>query len=359
MAVSEPAVIDALRTVVDPGTGRDLVSLEAIKKLDISEKGEVSIDLKLGANADAHRSQVESDIKAAVIRVRGVKAVRVDSGGPPPSAPQRPQHELAITARNIVAIASGKGGVGKTTVSVNLAAALAKSGARVGLLDADIYGPNIPMMLGLMGSQPEITRVTDAAGNELDMIVPLRAYGLNVMSMGFLLEEDQPVIWRGPMLNSVLRQFLGQVMWGDLDYLIVDLPPGTGDVQISLIQLARVTGIVHVTTPQAMALQDVRKGIAMFRSQSIPLLGIIENMSYFMCPHCNERTDIFAHGGGQSAAEELGIPFLGEIPISVEVREAGDRGLPVVISDPGSLQARKFAEAAEHLAAQMQTKRER
>jgi ATP-binding protein involved in chromosome partitioning len=305
MPVTENDVLNALRTVKDPEHGRDLVALNMVKDIAISERGEVSLAVVLSTPESPLRAQIESDVKAAVIRVPGVKSVKVDMGGEVPSTP-RVQKDLARGVRNIIGIASGKGGVGKSTVSVNIAAALTQSGARIGILDADIYGPNIPMMLGLMNQQPDVTRIKDAAGNEMDMLLPLQAYGMSVMSMGFLLEEDQPVIWRGPMLNSVLRQFLGQVLWGELDYLIVDLPPGTGDVQISLIQLVQVTGIVHVTTPQPVALQDVRKGIAMFRSQNIPLLGIIENMSYFQCPHCNERTDIFSHGGGRKAAEGAG-----------------------------------------------------
>jgi ATP-binding protein involved in chromosome partitioning len=222
--------------------------------------------------------------------------------------------------RNIIGIASGKGGVGKSTVSVNLAVALAQAGARVGLLDADIYGPNIPLMVGVLDQQPQVVLMQDAAGNDVEMLLPVEKHGIKIMSMGFLIGDDQPVIWRGPMLNSALRQFLAQVSWGDLDYLIVDLPPGTGDVQISLIQLVRVTGIVHVTTPQDVALQDVRKGLMMFKSQSIPLLGVIENMSYFVCPHCDERTD---------------------------------KGVPVILGHPDSIHAKKFHEVAEHLAAQV------
>jgi ATP-binding protein involved in chromosome partitioning len=239
---------------------------------------------------------------------------------------------------------------------VNLAVALANSGARVGILDADIYGPNIPLMLGLTGSQPELVQRPGPDGETEDLIVPLKRLGLKVMSMGFLIDEDQPVVWRGPMLNSALRQFLGQVDWGELDYLIVDLPPGTGDVQISLVQLVKVTGIVCVTTPQAVALQDVKKGIMMFKSQNVPILGVIENMSYYLCPDCGRKEHIFGQGGGQNLASAYDLPFLGEIPLSPAVRECGDSGEPIVTAEPDSLQARVFSEVAERLAAQVSIK---
>jgi ATP-binding protein involved in chromosome partitioning len=358
MPVSESAVLDALRTVQEPELQRDVLSLNMINNLKVSDAGEVSMAVGSPPGASPDRGQLESEIKAAVIRVPGVKRVVIEGSaapqahahahGTPPGAPQ-PQMRLPI--KHIVGVASGKGGVGKSTVAVNLAAALSKTGARVGLLDADIYGPNIPLMLGLNNAQPEVTAIPDGRGEEIQMIVPLEAHGLRVMSMGFLINEDQPVVWRGPMLNSVLRQFLEQVLWGDLDYLIVDLPPGTGDVQISLIQLVQVTGIVHVTTPQEVALQDVRKGIMMFRSQNIPLLGIVENMSYFHCPHCGERTDVFSHGGGKAAAEALDIKFLGDIPLDIEVREQGDAGLPIVLAKPDSPQAKKFLHVAQQLEA--------
>lgn len=351
MSVQEEAVIAALRTVNDPDLHRDLWSLNMIKDLKIADSGEVSLTVVLTTPACPMKALIESDVRTAVMRVAGVKKVSVTMTSNVTST-QRPL-TLATGIRNIIGVASGKGGVGKSTVAVNLACALSRSGARVGVLDADIYGPNVPIMLGLMGQQPEVVMGKDPQGADLEMIVPLESNGIKVISMGFLINDDQPVMWRGPMLNSALRQFFGQVLWGDLDYLVVDLPPGTGDVQISLIQLVKITGIVHVTTPQDVALQDVRKGMAMFVQQKVPLLGVIENMSYFACPHCGERTEIFSHGGGAKIAETLGIPFLGEIPLSQNVRVGGDTGKPIVLSDPDSPQAQQFIKAAEHLAAQI------
>jgi ATP-binding protein involved in chromosome partitioning len=351
MAVQEKAVLDALRTVQDPELHKDLVTLNMIKDIRIGEKGDVELTVVLTTPACPLKPQIESDVKAAVMRVPGVKSVKVDMGSSVTST-VRPQ-DLAQGIRNIIGVASGKGGVGKSTVAVNLAVALAQSGAKVGILDADIYGPNVPLMMGLLGQQPDVVTSKDPQGNDFDVLVPLQKFVVTVMSMGFLLREDQPVVWRGPMLNSAIRQFLAQVQWGELDYLIVDLPPGTGDVQISLMQMVKITGIVSVSTPQDVALQDVRKGIVMFQSQHIPMLGIIENMSYFICPHCNQRTEVFSHGGGANAAEAFGLPFLGEIPLAPEVRVGGDTGVPIVISHPDSIQARKFQDVARQLAARV------
>lgn len=352
--VQEEAVWAALRTVQEPELHRDLVSLNMVRDLVVTESGEVSLTVVLTTPACPLKSLIESEVKAAVIKVPGVKSVRVgmtsnvtSSGRGPSPAP------MTSGIRNIIGVASGKGGVGKSTVAVNLAVSLARSGARVGLLDADIYGPNVPLMTGLHGQQPNVIQADAPDGSKVELIEPIHQYGLKIMSMGFLLGEDQPVVWRGPMLNSALRQFLGQVAWGDLDYLIIDLPPGTGDVQISLIQLAKVTGIVHVTTPQDVALQDVRRGVAMFSQQNIPTLGVVENMSYFECPHCHERTDIFSTGGGERTAQQLGIRFLGAVPLDPEVRAAGDSGMPIVLARPDSPQSRRFMEAAEQLAAQV------
>jgi len=351
MPVQHDAIWAALRTVQEPELHRDLVSLNMVKDLAVTDAGEVALTVVLTTPACPLKALMERDIKAALAKVEGVTGTRVNFTSNVTGGVQN--QELGKGIKNIVAVASGKGGVGKSTVSVNLAAALARSGATVGLLDADIYGPNVPLMSGLKGAEPTVLVRQDAQGNETQMIEPLEKFGIRVMSMGFLLHEDQPVMWRGPMLNSALRQFLGQVEWGDLDYLVIDLPPGTGDVQISLLQLVKVTGIVHVTTPQEVALSDVRRGISMFKSQNIPLLGIIENMSYFECPHCTGRTDVFSHGGGLALANALQIPFLGEIPLDVKVREAADSGTPIVVSAPDSPQAIRFMAAAEQLAARI------
>jgi len=245
--------------------------------------------------------------------------------------------------KNIIAVGSGKGGVGKTSVTVNLAIALAQTGAKVGLLDADIYGPNVPLMLGIEG-QPH------AVG---DRIQPLSNYNVRVMSMGFLTDtDDTPLIWRGPMLHSVIQQFLHQVDWGELDYLLIDLPPGTGDVQLSITQTVALTGAVIVSTPQDVALQDARKAVMMFRQVRVEILGIVENMSYFECPKCGEQTHIFSHGGASTTAEKFGVPFLGEVPLAVDLREGGDEGKPVVTENPDSPVAMAFVQIAEKVAAQ-------
>ncbi|MEC4670218.1 MAG: Mrp/NBP35 family ATP-binding protein, partial [Nitrospirota bacterium] len=244
---------------------------------------------------------------------------------------------LLPQVQHVVAVSSGKGGVGKSTVAVNLAVALAASGAKVGLLDADIYGPNVPMMLGV-NKQPE---------QKEGKIIPAESHGVKVISMGFFVAEDTAVVWRGPMIHSAIQQFLRDVIWGELDHLLVDLPPGTGDAQLTLAQLVPLCGAVTVTTPQEVALHDVRKGMMMFQKVNVPLLGLIENMSYFVCGHCGERTEIFSHGGGERAAEKLGIPFLGHIPIDPAIRAGGDIGMPIVVADPASPQAKAFREIAD------------
>ncbi len=353
MAVNEQAVWEALRKVKDPESLRDLASLNMIQNLKI-EDGHVSLSVRLKESAAAKRGQVEAEIKRALIRIPGVKKIDVDMGAPAADAAAAAKSgEYLSTVRHVVAVASAKGGVGKSTVSVNLAAALAATGAKVGLLDADIYGPNIPLMAGAEGAEPTVAVYTDSKGQNHEMIEPIEVNGMKVMSMGFLVHAGQPVMWRGPMLNSAIRQFLGQVDWGELDYLIIDLPPGTGDVQISLLQMIQVTGIVHVTTPQEVALQDVRRGIAMFASQNVPILGVIENMSFFACPHCGEKTHIFSSGGGQTIGDELNVPVLGVVPLAIEIREAGDAGTPIVLKAPDSVEGRVFKEAADKLIARL------
>jgi len=245
--------------------------------------------------------------------------------------------------KNVIAVGAGKGGVGKTTVSVNLALALANAGSRVGIIDADIYGPNVPMMLGIKGQ----------LGTDGEKIVPPEKYGLQVVSMGFLTSYDAPVIWRGPMLHGVIKQFFMDVRWNDLDYLIVDLPPGTGDVVLSLSQTAYVAGAILVTTPQQVALSDTRRAAAMYQKLNIPVIGLVENMSYFACPNCQHESDIFGRGGGKRLAEELGVAFLGSIPISEPLREGGDMGTPIMLTDITSLAAKAFLAVAEQTAAQV------
>ena len=246
---------------------------------------------------------------------------------------------LVPTVKQVIAVSSGKGGVGKSTVAANLACALAQKGLSVGLLDADLYGPNIPMMMGS----------TEGPEQKDGKILPAQSHGVKLISMAFLVPEEAPLIWRGPMVHQYLQAFFRDVLWGDLDVLLIDLPPGTGDVQLSLSQMVPLAGAVTVTTPQEVALYDVRKGIAMFQKVNVPLLGIVENMSYFVCGHCSERTEIFSHGGGERAAEKLGVPFLGRIPIDPAIRDGGDNGRPIVVADPGSPQAEAFRTIAQKL----------
>ncbi len=255
-------------------------------------------------------------------------------GGQPQEVPN-----LVPTVKQVIAVSSGKGGVGKSTVAANLACALAQKGLNVGLLDADLYGPNIPMMMGS----------TDGPEQKDGKILPAQSHGVKLISMAFLVPEEAPLIWRGPMVHQYLQAFFRDVLWGDLDVLLIDLPPGTGDVQLSLSQMVPLAGAITVTTPQEVALYDVRKGMAMFQKVNVPLLGIIENMSYFVCGHCNERTEIFSYGGGERAAEKLGIPFLGRIPIDPAIRDGGDSGHPIVVADPGSPQAEAFRTIAQKL----------
>jgi len=261
-----------------------------------------------------------------------------------PMPPQGTEHDNPIPdVKHVIAVSSGKGGVGKSTVAVNLSVSLALSGAKVGLMDADIYGPNIPMMMG----------VTQPPEKEGEKIKPAEGHGIKVISMGYFVPDDTPVVWRGPMVHSAIQQFFRDVVWGALDYLLIDLPPGTGDVQLTLSQLVPLTGAVTVTTPQEVALHDVRKGIMMFKKVNVPILGIIENMSYFICGHCGERSEIFSYGGGERAAEKFGVPFLGRIPIDQTIREGGDQGMPIAIAQPTSPQAALFKDVAESLVKQI------
>jgi len=335
--ITEQQILNALSMVQEPELHRDLVSLKMVKDIKICDDA-VSFTIILTTPACPLRSQIESEAKAAVAAL-GAKQVNIKWEASVPSD-RRISGQLSIPVKSTIAIASGKGGVGKTTVAVNLAVALAQMGAQVGLMDADIYGPNIPIMMG----------VNEPPKAENGRIVPLEAYGVKLMSMGFLVPPEQAVIWRGPMLHSAIRQFLADVDWGDLDYLVIDLPPGTGDAQLSLAQSVPLTGGIVVATPQDVALADVIKGIALFRSLEVPVLGVVENMSYFLCPHCGERTDIFAHGGAQKMAEKYGVPFLGEIPLDVAIRVGGDSGKPVTATHPDSPYAQVFQQLARAIA---------
>ncbi|BCX02184.1 MAG: iron-sulfur cluster carrier protein [Candidatus Roseilinea sp.] len=337
MKLSPAQVLQRLSAVNDPELQRDLVSLGMIRDVRV-ESGDVRFTVRLTTPACPLRSQIERDCRTALSALPGVRHVEIAFDADVP----RDDRLAALGIRNLVAVASGKGGVGKTTCAVNLAVALARRGARVGLLDADIYGPNVPLMLGLNNDRPGVRQ---------GRMLPPERYGLRIMSMGFLLRSDQPVIWRGPMLHKALEQLIMDTAWGELDYLLVDLPPGTGDVQLSLAQIVPITGAVIVTTPQDVALADVQKGTAAFRQMNVPLLGVIENMSYFVCDCCGKRHDLFSHGGGRRMAEQLGIPCLGEAPLHPAVREGGDAGAPVVIAQPDNPAAVAFTHIAGALAA--------
>jgi ATP-binding protein involved in chromosome partitioning len=343
MQVEAAKVLEALRVVTDPDLHRDIVSLGFVKDLQI-DAGRVAFTIELTTPACPVKDQMRDQARAAVERIDGVTAVDVRMSAKVREAvsPDGARRSLP-GVKNVVAVGAGKGGVGKTTVAVNLAVALAMRGSRVGIIDGDIYGPNVPIMLGI---KTELT--TDG-----QKIVPAEKYGLQVISMGFLTKDDAPIIWRGPMLHGALQQFFREVRWVDLDYLVIDLPPGTGDVALSLSQTVPVAGALVVTTPQQVSLADSRRAVAMYKKLNIPPLGIIENMSYYICPNCSHEADIFGHGGGERMAEELGVPFVGRIPIYQPIREGGDTGVPLIISEPESPAALAFFAAAERTAAQI------
>lgn len=339
--LNESQILSALSKVVDPELNKDLVSLNMIKDLKI-DGSKVSFTIELTTPACPLRNQIENDARNAVSSLEGVKDVQIKISSSTASK-KLPDREPIEGVKNIIAVGSGKGGVGKSTVSVNLALALSSFNAKVGLLDADIYGPNIPQMMGV--NQP-----LRAKGEKIE---PINQYGIKVMSIGFIVPNNTPVIWRGPMLIKAIQQFLRDVNWGNLDYLIVDIPPGTGDVQLTLAQSVPVTGAVIVTTPQEVSLSDAIKGLGTFSRLGIPVLGIIENMSYFLCPHCQGRTEIFSHGGAKEASKKLGVPFLGEVPIDLQIRSGGDEGKPILVSYPDSPQSKIFKNIASTIAGQI------
>jgi len=346
--ITEELILSALSKVQEPELHRDLVSLNMIRDIKI-DQDLVSFTIVLTTPACPLKNQIQNEAREAVLSIEGVSKVEIKLDSNVPSD-GRSRGLLELPIRNAIAVASGKGGVGKSTVAVNLAVSLAQSGARVGLLDADIYGPNIPTMMGTH-RLPPITG---------EKIIPAEAYGVKLMSIGFMVKPDQPLIWRGPMLHSAIRQFLTDVSWGDLDYLIVDLPPGTGDAALSLAQSMPLSGSLIVTLPQQVSLDDALRGLQMFRSLDIEIFGVIENMSYLELPD-GTRMDVFGTGGGQRLAEQASVPFLGVIPMDPNVRVGGDAGIPVVISDPDapvSMALRKIAEdvAAKVSVAAMQNK---
>jgi ATP-binding protein involved in chromosome partitioning len=330
-----------LRTVVEPDLKRDIVSLTFVRNVKV-EGDKVSLMLELPQPSTKHREQLEKQCRDVLKRLPGISDVQLKVGLKV-GIQAAPEKNALADVTHLVAVASGKGGVGKSTVAVNLALALQAQGLRVGLLDTDIYGPSIPIMLGTMG-QPQ------QKGNR---ILPLEAYGLKLMSIGFLAGAEAPVIWRGPMVHNIVSQFLTQIEWGELDTLILDLPPGTGDAQLTLTQAVRLSGAVIVTTPQQVALEDVHRGVRMFEQVKVPILGVVENMSYYECTRCGHREEIFSHGGGKSAAKKYGVPFLGEIPLLPAIRAAGDAGTPIVVKDPDSAAGKAYLKLADNVREQI------
>jgi len=335
-------ILKTLGQVLDPDLHRDIVSLGFIKNLAVTD-GHVQFDINLTTPACPVRDEMQAQAKRLVAALPGVKTVDVKMTAEVRASPRTDKQALT-GVKNIVSVASGKGGVGKSTVAVNLAVAMAQTGARVGLLDADIYGPTVPLMMG--------------SGSEIDVgpnkeIIPAFAHGVKFMSMGFMAPGDKPLIWRGPMAHHALQQSLFQVNWGELDYLFIDLPPGTGDVHLTLVQSVRVTGAVLVSTPQDVGLTISLKTFRMFETTNVKILGIVENMSYYVCSHCGKRDDIFGHGGAQEAASRLKFPFLGEIPLVKAIREQADKGVPIAAADPTSASGQAYRSIAEQVAARV------
>jgi len=344
-SIEPSAVLAALKSVVDPDLHRDIVTLGFVKDLAI-DGGRVAFTIELTTPACPVKDQMRDQARAAVLEVPGVADVEVTMTASVRAAHTAPAGPKPLPGvRNVVAVGAGKGGVGKTTVAVNLAVALARAGSRVGLIDGDVYGPNVPIMLGI---HEPLVSTPDG-----EKIMPAETYGIKVVSMGFLAQDDSPVIWRGPMLHSVIRQFFQDVFWGELDYLIVDMPPGTGDVAISLSQTVPVAGAIVVTTPQQVSLADSRRAVRMYEKLGIPVIGLVENMSYFVCPSCAHESDIFGRGGGERAASEMEIPFLGRLPIYEPIRIGGDTGQPLVVVEPESAAAEAFRSVAGQTAAQL------
>lgn len=339
----EQKIIEALKTVYDPELRKNIVELQMVRDI-LDSDGHAKITIALTTLQCPLKEQIVENVKEAVRTVQGISSVEVELTAMSKDELDRlfPRHPLLgiEKVKHFIAVASGKGGVGKTTIAVNLAMALGQEGFQVGLLDADVYGPSIPVMTGI-SERPDV---------ENEMIVPLEKFGLKIMSIGFMLDESQPVIWRGPLVSNVIRQFLDTVMWGKLDYLVVDLPPGTGDPSITIAQSLPDASIVVVTTPQNVALADVKKAISMFRKMNTRILGIVENMSYFECSHSEEKIEIFGAGGGEKLSHEMDVPFLGAIPIDIELRKGGDKGVPLMVEAPGSETVRVFREIAAKVA---------
>jgi len=347
MSLNQESVTEALKSVIDPNTGKDLVSTRCIRNLVVSG-ADVRFDVELGYPARSQHEPIRAMLAEALTKLPGVG--RVDIAVTSKVVAHSVQHGVKLLpgVRNIIAVASGKGGVGKSTTAVNLALALAAEGARVGILDADIYGPSQPQMLGIGDRRPE--------SHDGKTMEPLEAYGVQAMSIGFLIEQDTPMVWRGPMATQALNQLLKDTVWKDLDYLVIDMPPGTGDIQLTLSQSVPVTGAVIVTTPQDIALLDARKGLKMFEKVGVPILGVVENMSIHICSQCGHEEHIFGHGGGEKMCAEYGIPFLGALPLDIHIREQADGGAPTVVSDPEGRIAGVYKQIARRVAVRIAEK---
>lgn len=339
--ITPQQILEELKKVKYPGFARDIVSFGLVKDIEVGSAG-VNVILAPTTPRQEIVQEIRDAVAAAVARMPGVAAVEITLAAPEPpqrrAAPRGPADVPGVA--HVVAVASGKGGVGKSTVAVNLALALGQLGNRVGLLDADVYGPSVPLMLGLT-DRPQST--------EDKRIIPLERFGLKVISLGMFIADGTPVIWRGPMINKLLTQFLREVQWGTLDYLVLDLPPGTGDAQLTITQQVPLSGGVIVTTPQEVALEDVKRGVKMFQQVNAPVLGVVENMSYHICSGCGTRAELFGHGGGEAVARQFDLPFLGEIPLVREIREAGDNGKPIVAADPEHPQSQAMRAIAQRV----------
>ena len=346
IAITEASVLAALQAVIDPNTGRDFVSTKQVKNLRI-EGGDVAFDVELGYPGKSQAPALREALTAAARSVAGVTEVSVNISSKVVSHAVQRGVQLLPKVKNIVAVASGKGGVGKSTTTVNLALALAAEGASVGILDADIYGPSQPMMMGLSGRPESIDGKT---------MEPLENHGVQVISIGFLVDQDQAMIWRGPMATQALEQLLRQTNWRELDYLLIDMPPGTGDIVLTLSQKVPLTGAVIVTTPQDIALLDVQRGVEMFKKVGVPILGIVENMAVYCCPNCGHTEHVFGEGGGQRMADKHGVAYLGGLPLSMSIREHADSGRPTVVADPDSIIAATYASIARKVAVQIADK---
>jgi ATP-binding protein involved in chromosome partitioning len=345
--ITQELILKALSNVIDPDLHKDIVSLGFIKNIKISDT-EIYVEIQLTTPACPMKDKMKNESEKHIKELGFTGKITINMTSNVVTHNNDRKEAVLPGVKNTIAVASGKGGVGKSTIAVNLAVALAMEGVKVGLIDADIYGPSIPMMMKTEGEAPMMKSV-----NGVSKLIPLERYGVKLMSIGFLVDPDQAVIWRGPMASGALKQFMSEVIWGDLDYLIFDLPPGTGDIQLTLVQTIPLTGSVIVTTPQDISLTDAIKGLKMFEKVQVPVLGIIENMSYFICKKCGHRENIFSNGGGEKTAKELNIPFLGEIPINTGIRACGDLGDPIVHFDPECEQSEQIRKIARNLASQI------